>query len=250
MSDVNYTKVNWQAYPNKQTKLTAANLNTMDQGIYDCATQINNINSILLSQPFVMQELTASDLDNVTTPGYYLQGSSANATQGRHYPCPLAGYLEVLQAGQDIIQKYRPSTSIDYFTEFIRRRYHGIWSTWMSTDFVQLASFSRQSITTAGINTGLTRAQISQNIRELSIRTYGECTYTPFSFGSETSYVSYTWVPGVAEPTTSPRIRLRADGSDPAKIYLLNASNGVISGTIPPLDIIAKLGKQYPTRFI
>lgn len=68
MSDVNYTKVNWQAYPNKQTKLTAANLNTMDQGIYDCATQINTINGQISSMNTAISgKVNTSDIQNNLT---------------------------------------------------------------------------------------------------------------------------------------------------------------------------------------
>lgn len=47
MSDVSYTKINWQAYPSKSTKITAQNLGVMDQGIKDCADAINEINTSL-----------------------------------------------------------------------------------------------------------------------------------------------------------------------------------------------------------
>ena len=42
MSDVSYTRVNFEDSPSTNTPLSADNLNVMDKGISDCATEINN----------------------------------------------------------------------------------------------------------------------------------------------------------------------------------------------------------------
>lgn len=45
MSDVNYTKRNWENSPSTNTPISAENLGAMDQGISDCAAAINSNNT-------------------------------------------------------------------------------------------------------------------------------------------------------------------------------------------------------------
>ncbi len=42
---VTYNRVNWANYPSTTTRLNAANLNKMDQGIADLAAEVNNVQS-------------------------------------------------------------------------------------------------------------------------------------------------------------------------------------------------------------
>ena len=51
MSNISYTKINWQAYPSKATKITAQNLGVMDQGIKDCADAIDAANTSISNLP-------------------------------------------------------------------------------------------------------------------------------------------------------------------------------------------------------
>jgi hypothetical protein len=42
MANVSYTRVNWEDTPSTNTPISGANLNIMDKGISDCATEITN----------------------------------------------------------------------------------------------------------------------------------------------------------------------------------------------------------------
>ena len=42
---IGYTRVNWAAYPNTSTKITAQNLNVMDAGIKACADAIDGLDT-------------------------------------------------------------------------------------------------------------------------------------------------------------------------------------------------------------
>lgn len=68
----------------------------------------------------------AVDLNTLTTPGLYYQGSNAQAASGQNYPEPNAGSLEVYKhAG--ITQVYR--IYLDS-RSYIRTLYNGTWSAW------------------------------------------------------------------------------------------------------------------------
>ena len=45
MSDVNYTRINWEDTPSTATPINAENLNKMDKGISDCVTEVNSLKS-------------------------------------------------------------------------------------------------------------------------------------------------------------------------------------------------------------
>lgn len=71
------------------------------------------------------------DLDTLTTTGIYTQGSNADAGSGKNYPAPLAGCLEVINDGTDMIYQrytlYYSSSKV-----FIRGKYGSKWSAWVS----------------------------------------------------------------------------------------------------------------------
>ena len=47
MSDVNYTRINWEDKPSTATPINAENLNKMDKGISDCVTEVNSLKNSL-----------------------------------------------------------------------------------------------------------------------------------------------------------------------------------------------------------
>lgn len=69
----------------------------------------------------------AVDLNTITTPGLYFQGSNLGATNGANYPEPNAGSLMVLQAA-GIIQIYTIYLGGATYT---RTYYGGQWSVWV-----------------------------------------------------------------------------------------------------------------------
>lgn len=49
MANVEYRRVNWEAYPSTGTKISVGNLNQMDSGIAECAEAINAANNEILN---------------------------------------------------------------------------------------------------------------------------------------------------------------------------------------------------------
>lgn len=78
-------------------------------------------------------EITTQDLDTLTTPGPYWQGSSANATEARHYPFQVYGNLTVSKqhgTGANLMQIYVPSTT--FADGFAIRNYRSTgWGAWV-----------------------------------------------------------------------------------------------------------------------
>ena len=221
-----------------------SHLNTIDG-------QITQLNNDLDSKPFYYKEITTQDLNNITTFGYYIQGSSTNATADRHYPCNMAGLLEVSGQATDVIQKYRPYGTSYYPVTLMRRYYHGAWSSWISTDFVRLGYINSQNITTSGLNINIPRSVIVQT-RELTIKIYGYKYNSATSFGADSQYISFTYAIDELNPSVSNRINLRWDTptATTGKVYLLNSSNTPISGTIPALDILGKIGTAFADYYV
>jgi len=69
---------------------------------------------------------TGTDLNTIQTPGTYYQSSNVNATLALHYPCNLAGVLEVFSSA-GIMQRY---SSYDNTQVYQRTSYTGVWSNW------------------------------------------------------------------------------------------------------------------------
>ncbi len=203
------------------------------------------------SKPFYYKEITTQDLNNITTFGYYIQGASTNATADRHYPCNMAGLLEVSGQATDVIQKYRPYGVSYYPVTLMRRYYHGAWSSWISTDFVRLGYINNQNITADGITINIPRSVIGQT-RELTIKIYGYQYKSANSFGSDGQYTSYAYAINGFNPASSNKINLRWEtpSSTTGKVYLLNSSDTRISGTIPALDILGKIGIDFVNYYI
>ena len=84
----------------------------------------NHVHSKTIINPV---NLTTSDLDTITAPGFYFQDANANATAARHYPATMAGALTVkLTAG--VVQEYHAYNSSLIWT---RAKYASTaWTTW------------------------------------------------------------------------------------------------------------------------
>jgi hypothetical protein len=71
--------------------------------------------------------LGTEDLDTITTPGFYAQGSNSNTSTASHYPELAAGSLQV-ESGAGAIQTYRVYNSSRIWT---RAKYQSeAWTTW------------------------------------------------------------------------------------------------------------------------
>ncbi|MFY2643561.1 pyocin knob domain-containing S74 family peptidase [Achromobacter insuavis] len=72
------------------------------------------------------------DLNTLTNPGRYHQGTNANALTGSNYPIANAGLLEVAASadGLFVYQEYTQYLSGAYSRRFWRSFYGGIWAAW------------------------------------------------------------------------------------------------------------------------
>lgn len=95
--------------------------------------------SDVMGVPYVEQppnSLLASgtDLDNVVTPGSYIQNANVNATLALHYPVTYAGSLEVTYQGPSgmVYQQYQVYSSSPSVPNsvWVRGRYSSAWSAW------------------------------------------------------------------------------------------------------------------------
>lgn len=82
--------------------------------------------------------VAGTDLDTITTPGEYMQGTTANATLLLHYPDDVAGRLIVKASGTThIFQEYttfNSTTLQDAVVTWSRAQYSaGAWSAWKRT---------------------------------------------------------------------------------------------------------------------
>lgn len=72
------------------------------------------------SIPKLATSLGTSDLNTITTPGFYNQVADANATPARNYPIQRAGYLNVFKTtGNAVVQEYT-----SYLNEGTYKRYY------------------------------------------------------------------------------------------------------------------------------
>ncbi|ODS43330.1 hypothetical protein BGK37_11445 [Pasteurella multocida] len=78
---------------------------------------------------FVVKDLTAEDLNNVTTPGFYSQRLTARAERNKNYPLTEAGSLVVKPSAYVLMQEY---TTHKTKRIYIRNRtdFSGAWSEW------------------------------------------------------------------------------------------------------------------------
>lgn len=81
---------------------------------------------------FVIREITTENLDAVTTPGFYKQNTSSNATTARNYPEGTAGTLVVYPATGNAVQQQYSTYNNQYV--YMRNLYGGKWSTWKRID--------------------------------------------------------------------------------------------------------------------
>ena len=95
--------------------------------------------SDVMGTPYVEQPpnsliAAGTDLDNVVTPGSYIQNANVNATLALHYPVTYAGSLEVTYQGPSgmVYQQYQVYSSSPSLPNsvWVRGRYTGIWSAW------------------------------------------------------------------------------------------------------------------------
>lgn len=194
----------------------------------------------------VVKLLTTEDLNNITKNGFYHSGSSVNCTTARHYPCPYAGHLEVQRVTANlIIQKYRPSSNIDYTTTFIRRFYNGAWEAWSSTDYCLFAQVNSQNITASGITVNIPWSTAGR-CRELACKFYGFQMVNYWMYGAQT-YRAITFL-----GPNGHRIKLywANDSATTCTLYLLDSNNNPIAGTIPGLSFYGKLGTAYPSIYM
>jgi hypothetical protein len=88
---------------------------------------------------------TGIDLNTLTAPGYYHQGSNAFAAAGANYPVALAGVLKVHASsvgsgGTFVYQEYHQYNSTEVF---VRAYYSGAWTAWARTvNTVNLSTYA------------------------------------------------------------------------------------------------------------
>ena len=153
------------------------------------------INTEIVNTRVVQTMLTTEDLNDVKTPGLYQQESSSQATVARHYPSGNAGILEIFDQGIDstqnhiIIQIYRPSWSAITVNYYIRRYYTGVWSSWYSSDWVNILSINTGTIPATGLSIPLPLS-VSDSWRDARITRYGNKLYTQsgFTYAETTDY--------------------------------------------------------------
>ena len=81
---------------------------------------------------FVIREIRTEDLNAVTTPGFYKQNTSSNATTARNYPDVVAGTLVVYPSTGNAVQQQYSTYNNQYV--YMRNLYGGSWSTWKRID--------------------------------------------------------------------------------------------------------------------
>ena len=195
---------------------------------------------------YATYRLTEEDLNNVNAAGHYWQYSSANCTSARHYPCGINGELEVLRpSSTTVVQKYRPSSSSDYTTTFIRRFYNGAWEAWSSTDYCHFVQVNSQSVTASGITVNIPWSTAGR-CRELACKFYGFQLVNYWIYGAQT-YKSVTFL-----GPNGNRIRLywANDSATTCTLCLLDSNNNPTAGTIPQLNFYGKLGTAYPSIYM
>lgn len=116
MPDVSYSRVNWEDSPSTNTPINAANLNVMDKGISDCATEINNrqpktdnnLTTTAKTIPGAINELNA-DLGNKIEAPNYSSATDITISTGGTYTPTSNGYIYV---------KYLPNIGASGLIEF------------------------------------------------------------------------------------------------------------------------------------
>ena len=108
-----------------------------EEGVADCAFLFRTFHGELLTSPLELAENT--DLDDVTTAGHYVIGSTTVSTTILNKPLWYAdatstAYIVVERAGDgaQVIQRYYPCVKAEQF-EISRTRYSGTWGDWMIT---------------------------------------------------------------------------------------------------------------------
>jgi hypothetical protein len=106
------------------------------------------------------------DLDDQTSPGNFIQFSSAEAAAGTNYPVPYAGALEVVATRPEkiMVQRYtawRTAADTNYPSAWVRAFGDDAWSPWKPLNvephhFTAVASTTISPTTTATLIPGLT----------------------------------------------------------------------------------------------
>ena len=84
---------------------------------------------------------STEDLNDIIAQGIYYQPANANATTAHNYPVSYAGYLEVFNAGDKIVQRYTAYRTPNNASPAIYyRSYYGSWRSWLTTSDYETTS--------------------------------------------------------------------------------------------------------------
>lgn len=83
MSNVTYERVNWEDSPSENTPVNGTNLNKMDKGIADCASEINNLNQTVSNLSHVGQIIMSTTLSTEASVIAIYGGSQWQQISGR-----------------------------------------------------------------------------------------------------------------------------------------------------------------------
>ena len=121
--------------------------------------------------------LHTSNLDSITNPGLYGQGTNANATSARNYPANEAGSLIVAGGAYGVQQLYMPFYRLDIWKR--NQTSSGGWTAWqkintapaeLSTAVSDIENVKADKATTLsgyGITDGVTQSALNATIKSL-----------------------------------------------------------------------------------
>lgn len=116
-----------------------------------------------------------TDLNTITTPGFYYETTNADATAGSNFPVPLAGALQVYQhAGiAQLYTTYSPTSP----EQFFRSLYMGSWSPWRQV--IHTGNIATQSVANAVTAGGKAP---SNSVAASTLVTRDENSYSYFNY--------------------------------------------------------------------
>lgn len=140
---------------------------------------------------------TGTDLNTLTTSGWYHQPSTAGATAGLNYPVSMAGMLQVFATGQMVYQFYTQYNTGTPHT-YVRTYYSTTWGAWtrLLTTLDEGAGKGLDADTVDGYQTAATATASTIPVRDGAGKLAGDIT------GNAATATAAPWTGITGKPTT------------------------------------------------
>ena len=150
---------------------------------------------------------STEDLNDIIAQGIYYQPANANATTAHNYPVSYAGYLEVFNAGDNIVQRYTAYHAPNNASPAIyyRSYYVSSWRSWLTTSDYETTSqtgtgegyvFHVGRLQICILNTTKNNIAISNSYGSLYVGSYVWTFPKPFASAPSVTCGSFIWGTG------------------------------------------------------